>query len=289
MSTVQTLEQQIANINMPETDIHDKVMESISSTQLQKKHPVNTKLLIAASISILLILGSGFASFQYIILYNDKGEQTLNIQPYSSTEKSPDYPKQYLDLIAEGEAIAIYDPNNNDNKLITVSSKAKTYNDWNTFINDVENSYPIPTTLPDSYTFISGTIAYAAKFPDTDKLIQESVDNGHIITYEKVDTYDKIAHITITLTKQDHQYIVSMNEGQTTDTLFTDHINSPKVQKININGVEAFVATKASETNVIWRSSKEDGDNIYSISTTNTSSDVNEEIKAILLMFIQLD
>lgn len=288
MSTTKSLEQQIRDIQLPQIDIHDSVMHTISS----KKQPINifqSKLLVASVICILLI-GTGFASLKYMKLYNDKGEEWVNIQPYNQQHTRPNTDtndfNEYLSLLNEGEAIAVFNPINNDGQVVSVLTKPITYMQWNDFKEKVGNRFPLPKVLDAGFSFNSGGISLTAVMQDNKKLIQESMENGNKITYEKVDVLDQIAFISMSLLKESHEYTISMFNGPLWDTVYTDMLNSPNLQKIVVHGTEGIVATNSDESEAIWRSSAEHGDVFYSITTTNKTEQVANEIVSLLSMLL---
>lgn len=124
MSTVQSFEQQVNEIKIDEIDVNEQVMMVISSRK-NRRNMLQPKLLIAAVISLVLIAGTGIASFHMINLNNEKGEHWVSILPFNEEQAKPateisgmsDY---YLTLIEEGEAIAVYNPTNNEDQVVTV-------------------------------------------------------------------------------------------------------------------------------------------------------------------------
>ena len=157
MSAVQSFEQQVNEIKVPEIDVHDQVMHAISARK-NRSIMFQPKLLIAVAISLVVLMGTGFASVKIINLYNDKGEQWVSILPFNEEQTKLQIAERgildyYLTLIEEGEAIAVYSPNNNDNRVVSVSSKPVEYKQWDRLIMDVSDSFPMPASLNNKFNF----------------------------------------------------------------------------------------------------------------------------------------
>ena len=290
MSAVQSFEQQVNEIKVPEIDVHDQVMYAIS-TREHRSNPIQSKWLIAAVISLVLVVGTGFASVKIINLYNDKGEQWVSILPFNEEQEKPaistdgtsDY---YLTLIEEGEAIAVYNPNNNDDRVVAVRTKPVQYKQWDRLIMDVSDSFPLPASLNDQFIFQFATISHAAVEPNTESLIEESRANGDKVTYEKLELLDDVQSLTLVLMVGGYDYTVSMFEGQSWETVYTDQIHNGGSQQLKISGIDGYLTSNEHRTNVMWRSSEEMGDVFYDVSTNNTSPHAAEEITSLLSQMV---
>lgn len=286
MSMAQNFEQQVSDIKIPEIDVHDRVTAAISSRK-NKKNIVHPKLLIAAVISLLFIVGTGFASVKIINLYNEQGEQWVSIQPFNEENAKPETTTRgvsdyYLTLIEEGEAIAVYHPDNNKDQVVYVRSKPVEYRQWDKLVNDSRHSFSLPSSLSDKFDFQFAIIHRAAVEPNKDSLIEESRTNGNKVTYEKLKLLEEVLAVTLNFIIGDYNYTVTMSEGRSWETVYTDLFHNVGSQKLKVSGIDGFLTTDEYGTKMLWRSSDEMGDVFFDVSTSNTSPHVAEELTSLL-------
>lgn len=280
------LEHQIGNLSVPEIDIHDRVMHKISSNK-QKSFTLNTKVLIASIISLLVIVGTGFASAHFIILYNDKGEELLSIQPLVPSNSNKES-EGYMNFIDYGEAMALYSPDDNGNWSVSTIVKPFLFDDWNTFLDAINHTIPIAPSFNAEYKFNQGRITYKAISSDNNSLIEESQEKGNIVTYKKLELSGTIGLISLIFEKDNYEYTVRMSQAEQWHTIYVDALNHANhTSKFKLDDSEGFISIADDETYAMWRSSEELGSILYQISSTNTTSKVDEEIKAIILSLLQ--
>jgi len=290
MSTVQSFEQQVNEIKIAEIDVHDQVMYAISAGK-NRRNIAQPKLLFAAVISLAFIMVTGFASVKIINLYNEKGEKWVSIQPFNEEQAKPvlstggvsDY---YLTLIEEGEAIAVYNPNNNVNGVVSVRSKPVEYKQWDRLVMDASYSFPLPASLNDKFDFQFANINRAGVEPNTERLIEESRAKGNKVTYEKLKVFEEILSVTLVFNISEYNYTVTMSEGQSWETVYTDQFHNEGSQQLIVSGIDGYLTSNEHQTLALWRSSEEMGDVFFNISTNNTSPRVAEEITSLLSQLV---
>lgn len=292
MSMIQSLEQQVNEMKIAEIDVHDQVMHAISARK-NRRNTIQPKLLIAVVISLVFIVGTGFASVKFINLYNDKREQWVSILPMNEEEarlsaETRGISDYYLTLIEEGEAIAVYNPNNNDDQVVSVRPKPVQHNEWNQLIIDVGDRFPLPKSLSEQYDFQFATINRAAIEPNTEKLIEESKANGNKVTYEKLKLEEDIHSLTMVLMIGGNDYTISMYEGKSWGTVYTTEFNKEGSQPFKVGGIDGYITSDEFQTFAMWRSSESMGDVFYQIYTNNTSHQANDEIKTLLNELVAL-
>lgn len=276
------LEQHIGDLKVPEIDIHDQVMHKLS-TNKQKGFTLNTKVLIASIVSLLVIIGTGFASVHFIILYNDKGDELLSIQPLVESNSNK-ISESYMNLIEYGEALALYSPDENGFWSVSTIIKPVLYDDWGIFYKAIDHAIPISPSFQDDYIFKHGRITYEALSSDNESLIKESLANGNSVTYKKLELSESIGLISLTVEKANDEYTISITNAEKFNTIYIDQLNDLKnITKFKLNGTEGFVSKVDNQAYAMWRSSKELGGKLYEVNSTNTTSSVDEEIKALLL------
>lgn len=285
MSGDQQIERQIKKLQIPEIDVHDKVMGRINRMQPPQKM-LNKRLMIIAVTALLFLIGTGFASVTFINLYDENGSIALSIKSFNDDNQksvlTEEASRKYLSLIMPGEAIAIYNPEGNPQNIVSILEKPIEITNFELFGNIAKNVLPLPESISGQFVFVKGVVHHVVDYPDVQNLISKSQLHTGDVVFEKTNVTTEIYGVTMTISMNGDEYLASMHKGERWDNVYTDFENVKQTKAIKVLGSEGLLMFEEGKVIFMLRLNNGDKDVFYHVTTNETSKDI--ETNLVLLM-----
>lgn len=282
------VEQAINAIRMmpiPEVDVHDRVMERITV------HPRSVKWsgrLIIAFTAILIVIGTGFTTWTMIRLFDANGNEVFSVKDSQDSEPvlTEDEQRHYLSLLHPGEAMAVYDPSNNPERIITVIFKPLEIYGWETLRQQADPMFSLPAVIPDPFVFQRGYLEHVPKSPDQDRISQASEANGGSVIFEKVKITEEIHGVTMHFMADGQAYTASLYKGDRWERVYRDLQNMEQTETVTVAGVEGLFTVSEGQAVLMWRSGSAPEAVFHYLTTDEVSLHRQDRLVSLLRGFI---
>lgn len=281
MSTYNHWERQVKQLRIPEIQIQDRVMNQLAITGAHtnqrrwsgwKRKPV---LLIA--MILLFLFATGFASMALIHLYDQDGRVVLTVKGYnadnSKYELAEEDRMKYMNLLQPGEAIAIYNPVGNPDRIVYVLEKPFEITNYHALSSLVQPAFRLPEELPEHLGYRSGAVYHLLGESNIQQLIEQSEANGGEAVWEKVEVKEDIKGVTMNFIIQGQEYTASLYEGSYWHTVYTDLEKWQDTQVITIGQSEGVLYRQEGRSKLMWMSDQGQGDVFYQITANGQSGE----------------
>lgn len=279
------LERQLGNMEIPQINVHDQVMQRIQTARKSSYHFRFRGVVLTAIIAVL-VLGTGFASVMFINLYNQDGQLTFSIKGLDKDNTEPiltdQQTKEYLQLIEPGEAIALYIPDGNPQNIVSIFQKPIEITDYAQLQFQVRDTIYLPKDISSPFEFMYGIVHYEVEEPTIQRLIKKSEENNGNIVFEKLKLTEEVMGTTLYFNIDGEEYSVAKMKGDRWNSLYTNMDKMKQKQKINVNGSEGLLSYQDGNAEFVWHSAGSAEDAFYSISTKETSNHIESNIVALV-------
>ncbi|RAV19493.1 hypothetical protein [Paenibacillus contaminans] len=292
MITNQTIEKKLEKLAIPEIDVHDEIMRRVKLPYNRKRYNITSRTVILASVLLLALVGSGYAYFTSISLFNDKGDQTLSIRAYDQDNKPSVYTAEELDAALEriqpGEAVAIYKQEGNPEGIVSVMEKPLRLTSLDVLRSQAGPLFALPWQDSESIAFVEGSIQHHVGEPDIAQLQKQSITNEGQIAALLVNVEEEITGVTVRALVEGESVSASITEAKRWGTYYTDLSKMSTIGKVNIRGAEGLLSTNESGTELVWRSGMGNSGLFYRISAESNSPHTEAKLMAMLEWLLQV-
>ncbi len=279
------LERQLGNMEFPQINVHDQVMQRVQTAR-KSSYRFRFRGVVLTAIIAVLVLGTGFASVMFINLYNQDGQLTFSIKGFDKDNTGPiltdQQKKEYLQLIDPGEAIALYIPDGNPQNIVSTLQKPIEITDYVQLQIQLKDNIYLPEEISSSFEFMHGIVHYAVEEPAIQRLINKSEENNGNIVFEKLKVTEEVMGTTLYFNIDGEEYSVAKMKGNRWNNLYTNIDKMERKQKINVNGSEGLLSYQDGNAAFVWHSAGSAEDAFYSINTKETANHVESNIVALV-------
>lgn len=275
MSTYNHWERQVKQLRIPEIQIQDRVMNQLELAHVgahasQKRWSGwKRKPVMLTAMILLFLFATGFASMALIRLYDQDGRVVFTVKGYdadnSKYELAEEDRLKYMNLLQPGEAIALYDPTGNPDRIVLVLEKPFEITDYHALSSLVQPAFRLPEELPEHFGYRSGVVYHLLGEPNIQQLIEQSEAIGGEAVWEKVEVKEDIKGVTMNFIVQGQEYTASLYEGSYWHTVYTDLEKWQDTQVISIGLTEGVLYKQEGRSTLMWMSDQGHGDVFYRI------------------------
>ncbi|PZD96613.1 hypothetical protein DNH61_07410 [Paenibacillus sambharensis] len=281
------LESRLKQIDIPEIDVEERVMISIKQRSLQGKHRKMFKPVVLASLIVLLIACTGYATAELLTLYDEKGRVTLQFHQETDSGDilSRDEKQYYLGKVEAGKAIAVYKTEGNPEEITTTLVRPLIIEQLSELSGITVSEFIQPLVISEPLTFKSAKVTYMPA-----NLTKQEIDTlkrqaaGHIAS-QKIEVTDQIAAIDIELLYKGDAYWISIREGKGWEEIYTN-LKGRNSQTIKVDQSDGLVLDSSDELELYWRRDSEEASALYVVKGQGNGDHEAEALTAVLEAFI---